>query len=503
MTKRNGWRMGVAIYLLCLATAIAAPAQTFKTLAPFEGTNGANPLAGMVQGADGNFYGTTNGGGTNGSGTVFKITAGRKLTTLYNFGPADGAYPNASLVLATDGNFYGTTYAGGANCAPSGCGTVFKITPQGTLTTLYSFCARSNCNDGANPVAGLIQAADGNLYGTTLEGGNPNCFFAGSCGTVFRITLGGKLTTLHRFDFSEGAYPSGPLLESGDGNFYGTAKSGGTSRVDICEDTGVGCGTIFKMTPGGTVSAIYSFCPVFQCSDGTMPSGGLIQASDGNFYGTTSNYGDYGGGTVFNVTAGGTLTTLYSFCAQPNCIDGAQPQAGVIQATDGNFYGTSFAGGANDDCGEPLGGCGTLFELTPQDTLTTLYRFCARADCSDGSLPEAVFQATDGKFYGTTAEGGVGCTPSGCGTIFSLDMGLSPFVAFVRAAAKVGGLAEVLGQGLVGVTQVSFNGVPASFTVRADTFLTATVPAGATTGYVTVTTPSGVLTSNVQFNVLP
>jgi len=150
-----------------------------------------------VQASDGNFYGTTFRGGANGYGMVFKITPGGTLITLHSFNGTDGSYSQAGLVQATDGNFYGTTSGGGTNCYPYECGTVFKITPNGTLTTLYNFCSQSNCSDGDNPTAALVQATDGNFYGTTEGGGaSGNCGSHG-CGTLFKITPGGMLPTVH------------------------------------------------------------------------------------------------------------------------------------------------------------------------------------------------------------------------------------------------------------------------------------------------------------------
>lgn len=193
------------------------------------------------------------------------------------------------------------------------------------------------------------------------------------------------------------------------------------------------------------------------------------------------------------------LTTLYAFCSQTNCSDGSHPQDGLVQATDGSFYSTTVQGGAN--------GFGTIFKITSAGRLTTLYSFCSQTNCPDGSYPATtVLQATSGTFYGTTVWGGVyGCSDGsgGCGTVFSLSVGLDPFVAFVRTSGKVGQAAGILGQGFTGTTAVSFNGNPAAFTVKSDTFLAATVPTGATTGTVQVTTPSGVQLSNVPFRVLP
>jgi uncharacterized repeat protein (TIGR03803 family) len=309
---------------------------------------------------------------------------GQTLTTLHSFGGADGGNPGG-LVQATDGNFYGATQWGGANdnCYLGGlvgCGTVFKITSSGTLTTLYDFCSQysgGNCTDGSAPVAGLVQATNGDFYGTTASGGLPPLDRAvGAGGTVFKITPSGTLTTLYSFDPDEGGEaPSAALVQATDGNFYGTTSLGGEG----------GSGTVFKITPSGTLTTLYSFCAQNQligevglrgCPDGAEPFAGLVQATDGSFYGTTADGGANGAGTIFKITlseGAGTLTTLYSFCSQgaPYCTDGSAPVAGLVQATNGDFYGTTANGGANN--------LGTVFKITPSGTLTTLYNFCSRA----------------------------------------------------------------------------------------------------------------------------
>jgi uncharacterized repeat protein (TIGR03803 family) len=404
------------------------------TLYSFETENGpAGPSGGLALSTDGNFYGTTQGGGDteSGAGTIFKVTPEGALTVLYAFCPRtpclDGATPVAGLIQATDGDFYGTTLSGGTN----GEGTAFKITPAGVLTTLHSFD-----DSGADPTAGLIQATDGNLYGTTSERGN-NTACPEGCGTVYKITLRGKFTMIHEFAFTDGAHPVAGLVEGSDGALYGVTLGGGTG----CVETG-GCGTVFRIL-NGKFQVVHNF----HIADGAYPSGNLVQGNDGLLYGTTRGGGDVectypggvGCGTLFAISRDGALTTLHKFDGS----DGNQPISGLTQATNGTFYGTTFAGGSDGEC-----------------------------------------------FYG-------------CGTLFSLDLGLPPFVTFVRFAGRVGHSGPVLGQGLTGTTSVAINGIQADFTVVSDTYIKATVPAGATTGYVTVTTPSGVLKSNVPFHVIP
>ena len=479
-TKRRVY----AVFVLCAATAIALSAQTFTALHSFDGTDGDNPGAALVQATNGYLYGTTTAGGGARpyGGTVFKIAPSGTLTTLYSFCSqgtcTDGEEPFGALVQATNGSLYGTTPLGGANDA----GTVFKITPGGTLTTLHSF---SGGADGGDPVAALVQATNGYLYGTTQVGGA-----IGAGGTVFRMTPKGALTTLYNF-CSQGAYPdctdgSDPntLVQATNGDLYGTTQDGGANRY----------GTVFKITPGGTLTTLYSFCSQSGCTDGYQPLAALVQATDGDFYGTTSVGGANGYGTVFKMTPGGTLTTLYSFCSQSGCTDGACPYAGLVQATDGNLYGTTYG----------VGGSGsTVFKITPSGTLTTLYSFSSQG-FTGGAYPYAgLVQDTNGKFYGTAYYGGASTNCINCGTVFSLSVGLGPFVETQTTSGKVGAAVKILGSDLTGATSVSFNGTAATFTVVSRYLITTTVPADATTGKVEVVTPSRTLSSNVPFRVLP
>jgi uncharacterized repeat protein (TIGR03803 family) len=494
MSKFN-WRMRVCgIFLLWAMTAVALPAQTFTTLHRFHNTDGADPLATVAQAADGYLYGTTYHGGASGGvcaggyscGTVFKITTIGKLTSLYSFCPQnnctkDGANPSAGLLRASDGSLYGTTQYSGPNC----CGTVFKITPTGRLVTVYSFCSQTNCADGAIPFAGLVQGAHGNFYGTTYYGG------ANYEGTVFKITPSGDLTTLHSFDGADGANPSAGLIQAANGDFYGTTPGGGVS--DNCHG---GCGTVFKITPSGILTTLYNFCSQSNCADGANPEAGLVQATNGNFYGTTPLGGanpPYG--TVFEITPSGTLTTLYNFCSRGgfNCTDGAYPN-GLVRGTDGNFYGTTAEGGANTNACNGLG-CGTVFKTMPSGALTTLHSF----DGTDGAQPLAgLAQDTNGAFYGTTSNGG---SNRDYGTVFRLSVGLGPFVETNPTSGKVGANVKILGTDLTGATSVTFNGTAATFTVKSKSLITTTVPSGATTGTVQVVTSGGTLSSDVPFAV--
>jgi uncharacterized repeat protein (TIGR03803 family) len=437
MCKLNRMTKACGMFLLWAAAAIALPAQTYTSLVDFDGTNGEYPSGTLVQGLDSNFYGTTGGGGA------------------------------------------------------SGDGTVFKVTPGGSLTTLYSFCSETNCTDGSGPEAGLVLGTDGNFYGTTAQGGTSaacDARFTG-CGTTFKITPGGLLTTLHVFEGPDGEAPGGPLVQANDGNFYGTTESGGAKHY---------YGEVFRITPDGALTVVYSFCQLAGSADGELPSSGAIQAVDGDLYGTATgganaceNQGGQGCGMVFKLTLGGTLTTLYSF---PNPYP--WDPNGLIQATDGNFYGSTYYGGA---C-VIKEGCGTVFEITPSGTLTNLHTF----EQTDGQWPSGgLAQGTNGYLFGTTSQGGdvSACYEFGCGTVFSLGISLGPFVTSLPPYGKVGAKVGILGTRLTGTTSVTFDGTPATFTVKSSTLITTAVPAGGTTGTVQVVTPSGTLNSNIPFIV--
>ncbi len=392
--KLNGVERACALLLLCALMAVPLSAQTLTTLHTFVGTDGANPFGGLVQANDGNLYGVTYGGGSSNDGTVFKVTPGGTFTSLLSFNNTDGALPvdQTGLVQGANGNLFGTAGYGGTNSR----GTVFEITTKGKLTTLYNFCELASCMDGSQPYDGLLLATNGDFYGTTLFGGT-NAF-----GSIFAISAG-KIKTLYSFcalsGCADGASPYAGLIQATNGDFYGTTQAGGANTNSNCDVRG--CGTIFKVTPGGGLTTLYSFCSLSGCADGYSPYAGLVQGSDGNFYGTTPVGGANGtnDGTVFKITPAGKLTTLYSFCAQESCPDGIGPQAGLIQATDGNFYGTTSAGGS-------VGG-GTIFKITSTGTLTTIYNFCTQTACADGEGPYAgLIQGTNGDFYGTTEEGG-------------------------------------------------------------------------------------------------
>lgn len=432
--------------LLLFGFAVGVSATpTYTVLHDFDcSTEGCSPYYSVLaQGRDGNLYGTATSGGTYGFGTVFKVTPAGTVTTLYNFDGTTGSTPNDGLTLGTDGKFYGTTNKGGT----FGLGTIFRITPTGTLTVLHHF--GSVAGDGYNPFAPPIQGIDGNFYGMTIFG------FA------YKISASGVYKLISGATY--GTYS--PLIQASDGNFYGTSYLG--NRV-------------FKMTKAGKVTALYRF----DGNHGSEPYGPLVQGTDGDLYGTTMFSGTSSGGVVFKLTLKGAITVLMNFDSSYY-----QPTAGLVAATDGNFYGATRYGGTS--------GNSALFKTATTGVTTVENSF----DGTHGSQAFATpMQHTNGKIYGLTHAGGV----NNSGVIYSLDEGLAPFISMTSAAAKVGVIVGILGQGFTGASAVSFGGTAATtVTVISDTYMTAKVPVGALTGNVTVTTPSGTLTSNRFFRVTP
>src|SRR5579862_1010734 len=346
----------------------------------FDNANGGTPTAGLIEGNDGNFYGTTSRGGANNTGTVFQVTSAGTLTSLHSFTSSDGVDPEAGLVQGSDSNLYGTTFRGGANDS----GTVFQVSTTGVFTNLHSFTGGA---DGALPFGGLVQGSDGNFYGTTSRGG------ATDTGTVFQITSGGVLTTLYSFTGgADGATPMAGVVQGQDGNFYGTTFLGGTNND----------GTVFQIATNGALTTLYQFGNRL---DGKNPRATLVQTGDGFFYGTTYAGGQGDNGTVFKVISNsstGVLNTVFRFTGPT----GRKPRAALIQARDGYLYGTSFLGGFN---------YGNVFQLMSNGVLTTIYNFKGG---TDGGVPYgAVVEASDGYFYGTTGFGGIGLS----GVVFRLS----------------------------------------------------------------------------------
>jgi uncharacterized repeat protein (TIGR03803 family) len=441
-----------ALMIILLGMAQAQSVTTINNLGSTSASE--NPVSVVpAQGRNGELYGTTAGaGGTDGS--VFALAISGREAQAYVF--TDGEGSASGLTLGSDGNFYGTTYTGGS----AGYGSLFRLSPTGAYTDLHDFQGGS---DGAKPFSPPIQASDGNLYGTT--------YGVDGASTIYRYEADGTFTTICAMTSTQGEDVTSSLIEGTDGNLYGTALAGGTGYLG---------GTIYKLSTAGMVLWTYPFP---SGRGGANPYGPLVQASDGNFYGTTFDGGSSGNyGTVFKLDQDGKVSILHTF----DYFDGDEPEAGLTQGTDGALYGTTTAGGS--------AGYGTLFNITTGGTFTLLYDFGV-----SGMTPEAApVQDTNGVFYGTTYAGG----KYGYGTVYSLNMGLGPFVTFVQPTGSIGQSAQILGQNLTGATSVTFNGVPAtSFSVQSSTFMTAVVPTGATTGPVVVTTPTGTLTSNKNFTV--
>lgn len=519
---------------------ISDPAvQTYSDIYDFTASTLASPQnPGMLaQGRDGNLYGTAPAGGTFGFGGVYKVTPTGTFSVIYNFdGAVHGKTPRGGLTLGTDGNFYGTTVQGGS----ANYGTVFQITPAGVLTVLHNF----SYTDGGNPYAPPIQGTDGSYYGTTAQGGSGS-------GTIYKITSSGGFTPLYSFDYPHGYFPVAPLVQGTDGSFYGTATAGGT----------FGDGTVFKITPAGSLTLLYGF----DFTHGAGPYAPLVQGSDGNFYGTTSGGGSLDGGVAFKLTPAKILTVLHNFDATPGATDGKFAYAGLLQATDGNFYGATTGGGTQ--------GQGTIYKLTASGSYSTLFNFITATGSGpettlrqhtsgkfysaaktggvnnlgtlfsfDIGLPPFIsVLPTSGKvakavgvlgsgFTGTTSVqfNGTSATfnvvsntyistsvPSAATTGFvsavtptgtlksNLKFRVTPVIlSFTPPSGAVGTPVTITGNSLTGVSKVTFGGVKATvFTVDSNTQITATVPVGAVTGKIQVTTPGGTAVSPTAFTV--
>ncbi|MGD0258926.1 MAG: choice-of-anchor tandem repeat GloVer-containing protein [Verrucomicrobiota bacterium] len=388
---------------------VSAPGTRLATLVGFGPASGGGLTPnGLMLATNGDLYGTTQygqAGNPLGLGTAFRMTTNGILTTLVSFAGTNGVGPQAALVQGSDGNLYGTTEYGGTNWV----GNVFQMTPEGALSNLYSFAGGV---DGRFPVAPLLSASDGNLYGTTPTGGTYGY------GNIFKLTLAGAFTNLYSFTGGlDGNGPTGALMQGADGNFYGLTPYGGA----------YGKGNAFRLTPGGVLTTIYSFTGG---RDGYTPAGALVQGLDGNFYGTTTLGGLGSPGTAFKLTPNGALTTLHSFGNYLNP-DGLYPQAGLVQSIDGNLYGTTLS--------DLLTGYGTVFGVSPNGSTFATFVFFDGFD--DGAQPAAALvEDTDGNLYGTTTTNG----PGGQGTIFRLSFTGPPQITAQPASQAVLGGANVL-----------------------------------------------------------
>jgi uncharacterized repeat protein (TIGR03803 family) len=398
-------------------------AGNMVVLHSFAAEDGYNPFAGLIQGPDGTFYGATaRGGGVSpwNPGTVFRMDAAGKVTTLHSFVTNGGNAPFAPLVRTPDGSFYGTTSIGGA----SNSGIVFRLDAAGVFTPLHSFVARIPPGLFLAATSSLMLAADGDLYGTTRFG-------IGNGGTIFRMDTSGNVTTLHAFTGDDGASPNGPLIQATDASFYGATEAGGPEGFG-------GAGTAFRMDPSGDVTTLHFFSTTD--GGGFHPFAGLLRAADGFFYGTALRGGSSSRGVVFRMASSGDVTTLHSF----DGTDGAIPAAPLIQASDGAFYGTAFA---------------TVFRMDGSGHVTPLHVF---SEIELFGLTSGLIEGKDGAFYGTTAEGG----DHGAGTIFKMEAcgnvstlhsfdgkdGSAPFASLLQAPdGRLYGTATAGGPGRGGV----------------------------------------------------
>ncbi|RDC63661.1 choice-of-anchor tandem repeat GloVer-containing protein [Adhaeribacter pallidiroseus] len=395
------------------------PAGEYSVIYNFTRNDGYRPYGDLLQAPDGNFYGMTHYGGTFDKGTIFKLTPTGTYTVLHHFnGTSRGGWPSGNLVLGNDGNFYGVTTSYGAY----ELGTIFKITPSGTFTLLHSFERAT----GGTPIGSLVKHPDGNFYGVTSYGGD------NYSGTIYRITSTGKYQVIHHYGFDAvGNTPKRSLMLGKDGNLYGTTMNGGDWFN----------GTIYQVTPRGTVRALHAFSPAEEGgrasglvqgadgylygmneiggpqNDGTIyrilpngknfkilvalpgtfggvaPQGSLVQGPDGFFYGMTEWGGTYNFGTIFRLCADGSYKILRSL---DDVNDGGHPVGDLLLGKDGNFYGLARHGGAN--------GSGTYFRMTPKGNFTVLYSF--QNDDTGYSPWGSLVDGQDGYYYGMTNAGG-------------------------------------------------------------------------------------------------
>ena len=452
--------------LIGLPAAIAS-AASFTTIHTFDPLGEGNtPYSVLAQGADGLLYGTATVSGPYGNGSLYRFNLdGSGFTVLSTFpGVNAGSQPRGGLVQARDGNFYGTTYRGGAASE----GTLFQLTPAGVLTYVASFT--EGVAPGASPAGTLTEGRDGLLYGTAQYGGTNNF------GTVYRFvppfTPPFKPLEVHSTIVGDlgGSYPQSDLYLANDGRLYGTTTLGGQFAN----------GTFFRLEADGGYTVLYNFSGG---GDGGLPMQGVVQGSDGALYGTTRSGGAYGAGAVYRIVPNGntaTLSVVHQF--YPAIGEGATPVGLLVPASDGNLYGTTSSGGLYNN--------GCVYGVSINGGYTTIYSF---TNTSDGGDPiGGLIQGSDGRLYGTTAP--INGAP---GTVFQIDLGL-PLPAPVPQAlltnpAASGGTVLIQGRHFVGTTAVGFTAAnnqtvaATSFKVLSDTVLSAVVPGGTVNGPVSVT----------------
>ncbi len=445
--------MSWATLAVILQVAVSAQAQTYTDLHDFNASAG-DPynfqLTKLAQGRDGNFYGEANSGGT-GNGTIAKMTPSGAVSILLSFDGTDGSNPLGGVTLGNDGELYGETWSGGS----SGDGIAFKVTTAGVSTALHNF---TNTGDGLNPANALVLGTSGMFYGTTNTAPD----------TIYEVSSAGVFKTLHTLSATDGT-SGGQLSQGNDGNFYGGMNMGGTN----------GYGTLFKMTASGTFTVLHNFSG----SDGTIAAPGMVQAASGVLYGAAEQGGAGNAGVVYKTTSAGVFTLLHSL---NGTTDGKQPGP-LTLATDGNFYGVTVQGGS--------GSCGTIFKLTTAGVYSVLYNFKNATGCNPAQY---IMESTDGLLYGVTQNGGA----HGDGSFFSLNVGLKAYITMYPTSGKAGTEVGIIGQGFDSASVVKFGGVAATkVALTGTTYITATVPAGAVDGDVTVATGSTTLTSLKTFIV--
>ncbi|MFY9742322.1 MAG: choice-of-anchor tandem repeat GloVer-containing protein [Candidatus Sulfotelmatobacter sp.] len=460
------------------------------------------PTSGVSLGLDGEYYGTNGDGGPGGGcgfsgcGQIYKVSEAGKETILYSFtGEGDGADPQSPPILAANGLFYGTAPAGGANSAS----TAYSISSSGAFKILHTFAA----TEGQQVQAELVQGLDGNFYGTAVNGG------ANGLGTIFKMSPTGTVAVLHNFAGSDGSNPCCGLLLASDGNFYGTTSNGGGEGI---------AGVIFRITPAGVYTVLHSINPAN--GDGTGPGSTLTQGTDGKLYGVTASGGGGVSGTLFNMTTTGTFKTLYTFCSSGTCTDGYGPSSPLKQNTNGVFYGSTWSGGDLTQCnGE---GCGEVYSLStglkPFVSLPLAsgeegakeeilgQGFTTSSTVSFGGTPATITEATSKllvvKVPAGALTGSVTVTTGSETLTSSRIFRVTPtFLSFDPTSGPVGTPVTITGTGLTQTIGVAFDGTAASFTVDSDTQITATVPSGAKSGKITVTTQGGSVSSSTSFTV--
>jgi uncharacterized repeat protein (TIGR03803 family) len=377
------------------------------------------------------------------------------FSVLYHFcsqaNCSDGRWPYAGLISDQAGNLYGTTGAGGAICRLYGCGTVFRLTPDGKEKVLHAFTAE---RDGSGPYGGLIADGVGNLYGTTGSGGSKGCGGIDfGCGTVFRVGPGGKEKVLYRFrGENDGAYPLAGVVADKKGNLYGTTSDGGGGTQCVVQFGG--CGTVFRIDPQGNETILYAFAGG---SDGANPMASLVIDKAGNLFGTTAYGGNMsactlgaspGCGTVFEITTEGAEKTLYAFKGGDK--DGWSPVANLTEDNSGNLYGTTEAGGSTSACNGV--GCGIVFKIVPDGTETVLYDFTGGSDGAHSAA--GLLRDKKGILYGTTQAGGIG----GQGTVFKLSANGKLSVLTGEVGAPVANLLAGPNRLLYGTTEFGADG---------------------------------------------